>query len=191
MLVMVDNYDSFTYNLVSLLQQCGQQVLTLRNDDASPQTVAALKPDGVVLSPGPGTPNDAGHCLAIVEQLAGHLPILGVCLGHQVIGQVFGARVARASVPVHGKTSVVRHNGSGIFSGLPQTFAAMRYHSLMVQEPLPKLLIPHAWTAGAEPKLMALRHAHLPVWGVQFHPESVLTTQGPALLQNWVRSFVH
>jgi anthranilate synthase component 2 len=193
---MVDNYDSFTYNLVALLQQCGQVVTTIRSDAASPQSIMALNPKGIVLSPGPGKPEEAGHCPQIVHALGGIIPILGVCLGHQVIAQVYGAMVTNAMVPVHGKTSAITHTGVGVFAGLPQSLQVMRYHSLVVaQRGLPPDLIPTAWTgtspAAEQSELMGLRHAHLPVQGIQFHPESVLTPMGLGMLQNWVAGLAH
>lgn len=188
---MIDNYDSFTYNLVQYLGELGEDVRVYRNDALSVADVAALKPDRIVISPGPCTPNEAGISLALIEQLGTQFPILGVCLGHQSIGQAFGGNVIRAKQIMHGKTSMIHHRGQGVFTNLPQPFEATRYHSLVVeQSSLPDCLEVTAWTEHADgsfDEIMGLRHRELPVQGVQFHPESILTRSGLQLLDNFVR----
>lgn len=190
MLLMIDNYDSFTYNLVQYLAELGEDVRVYRNDALSVGQIAALKPDRIVISPGPCTPNEAGVSLAVIRELAGQIPILGVCLGHQSIGQAFGGEVIRARRVMHGKTSMIRHLGVGVFSGLPDPFEATRYHSLIVRkETLPDELQMTAWTEdehGNVHEIMGLRHRTLPIEGVQFHPESILTRVGKDLLANFV-----
>jgi anthranilate synthase/aminodeoxychorismate synthase-like glutamine amidotransferase len=184
-LVLVDNYDSFTFNLVQYLGELGADVDVFRNDRIDVPGIRALRPHGLVLSPGPCTPNEAGVTLAAVTALAGDLPILGVCLGHQAIGQAFGGKVIRNFRILHGKASPVRHRGDGLFAGLPDPFPAARYHSLVVErETLPDVLEVTAWTDEGE--IMGLRHRALDVEGVQFHPESILTEHGKALLRNWL-----
>jgi anthranilate synthase/aminodeoxychorismate synthase-like glutamine amidotransferase len=184
-LVLVDNYDSFTFNLVQYLGELGADVDVFRNDRIDVAGIRALRPHGLVLSPGPCTPNEAGVTLAAVTALAGDLPILGVCLGHQAIGQAFGGKVIRNFRILHGKASPVRHRGDGLFAGLPDPFPAARYHSLVVErETLPDVLEVTAWTDEGE--IMGLRHRALDVEGVQFHPESILTEHGKALLRNWL-----
>ncbi|HKV07335.1 MAG TPA: aminodeoxychorismate/anthranilate synthase component II [Thermoanaerobaculia bacterium] len=184
MILMVDNYDSFTYNLVQVLTAAGAEVLVLRNDAEPAEAMLARKPDGIVLSPGPGRPEDAGVCLDLIR-LHAPVPLLGVCLGHQALGVAFGATVDRAPRLMHGKTSPVRHNDVGVFEGLPNPFEATRYHSLEVKEgTLPPEVEPLAWSDDGT--LMGLRHKELPYWGVQFHPESVLTGSGPHLLANFL-----
>ncbi len=183
-ILLVDNYDSFTWNLVQYLGELGASVHVVKNDEVTVADVAAARPDGVLLSPGPCTPNEAGVCLPILGELAGELPILGVCLGHQAIGQAFGGKVVRAGRLMHGKTSPIEHDGSGVFAGLPSPFEATRYHSLIVERAsLPACLRVTAWTAEGE--IMGLSHVEHDVHGVQFHPESILTTHGKALLANW------
>jgi len=185
MILVVDNYDSFTYNLVQYLAQAGAVVRVHRNDALGVDDVAALDPEGILISPGPGTPEDAGISLGIVRELAGRIPIFGVCLGHQTIGQVYGGRVVRASRLMHGRTSPILHRGEGVFRGLPSPFTATRYHSLLVErESLPDVLAITAETAEGE--IMGLRHRELDVEGVQFHPESFLTEHGHALLGNFL-----
>ena len=190
MLLMIDNYDSFTYNLVQYLGELGAEVRVHRNDQITVDEVARLKPSHIVLSPGPCTPNEAGICLELIEKLAGRFPILGVCLGHQSIGQVFGGTVVRAQKVMHGKTSAIHHQGKGVFRGLPSPYIATRYHSLIVEKNgLPDCLEPIAWTKtddGANDEIMGLRHKTLPIEGVQFHPESILTEHGHALLKNFL-----
>lgn len=184
-LVLVDNYDSFTFNLVQYLGELGAAVEVHRNDQIDVEGIRARHPDGVVLSPGPCTPDQAGVTLPVIRALGGELPILGVCLGHQAIGQAYGGRVVRNARIVHGKASPVRHRGRGLFAGLPSPFAAGRYHSLVVERAtLPRELAITAWTDEGE--IMGLRHRRLPVEGVQFHPESILTDGGKRLLANWL-----
>ncbi len=184
MILMVDNYDSFTYNLVQMLAAAGAEVEVVRNDVESARKMLDRKPLGIVLSPGPGRPEDAGVCLDLIR-LRAQVPLLGVCLGHQALGLAFGATVDRAPRLMHGKTSPVRHEDTGVFAGLPNPFEATRYHSLEVkEETLPPELEPLAWADDGT--LMGLRHRELPYWGVQFHPESVLTGSGPQLLANFL-----
>ncbi|HEY6559623.1 MAG TPA: aminodeoxychorismate/anthranilate synthase component II [Polyangiaceae bacterium] len=184
--VVVDNYDSFTYNLVQYLQSLGTDCNVYLNDRTTADAIASELPDGVLISPGPGTPDDAGITLSVLRELAGRFPILGVCLGHQAIGQTYGGKVVRAGRLMHGKTSPIEHDGRSIFEGLPSPFQATRYHSLIVApEGLPDCLEVSARTAEGE--IMGLRHRSLPIEGVQFHPESVLTEHGLAMLQNWLR----
>jgi anthranilate synthase component 2 len=185
MILLIDNYDSFTFNLVHFLGDLGASCLVKRNDALSPQEALALQPEAIVLSPGPCTPNEAGICLDLIKEAAGKLPIFGVCLGHQAIGQAFGGDVIRAPAPVHGKTSEVNHAGTDIFAGLPDPFTATRYHSLIVDaETLPGTLEATAW---AEQKIiMGMRHKTLPIFGVQFHPESIATSHGHEILQNFL-----
>jgi anthranilate synthase component II len=190
MLLMIDNYDSFTFNLVQYFQQLGAQVQVVRNDAMSVEEIAALKPERIVISPGPGNPDQAGVSLAVIEQLGPQIPLLGVCLGHQAIGQVFGGHVIRAGKIMHGKVSAMRHHGRGVFTGLPDGYTATRYHSLVVdKDRLPDCLEITAWTEnedGSMEEVMGLRHKTLPIEGVQFHPESVLTEHGHALLKNFL-----
>ncbi|MBO9794147.1 MULTISPECIES: anthranilate synthase component II [Xanthomonas] len=191
MLLMLDNYDSFTYNLVQYLQALGAEVIVVRNDAMSVDQIAALKPERIVISPGPCTPNEAGISLQLIEQLGQTTPILGVCLGHQSIGQVYGGDVIRAGNIMHGKTSPIRHQGKGVFAGLPDSYEATRYHSLVVDKTtLPDTLEVTAWTEnpdGSMEEIMGLRHRQFPVEGVQFHPESILTQHGHALLKNFLQ----
>jgi anthranilate synthase component II len=191
MLLMIDNYDSFTYNLVQYLQELGEEVKVIRNDELDVAAIAALRPERIVISPGPCTPNEAGVSLAVLEQLGGRIPIFGVCLGHQSLGQAFGGRVVRAGRIMHGKTSLIHHRGQGVFAGLPSPFEATRYHSLVVEKAsLPDCLEVTAWTEnpdGSVEEIMGLRHRSLPVEGVQFHPESILTQHGHALLKNFLQ----
>jgi anthranilate synthase/aminodeoxychorismate synthase-like glutamine amidotransferase len=183
-ILMVDNYDSFTYNLVQMLTTAGAEVEVLRNDVESAEAMLARRPEGIVLSPGPGRPEDAGVCLDLIRSRM-NVPILGVCLGHQALGVALGAPVAPAPRLMHGKTSPVRHGDQGVFAGLPNPFEATRYHSLEVKEgTLPGELEPLAWADDGT--LMGMRHRTLPYWGVQFHPESVLTGSGPRLLANFL-----
>lgn len=190
MLLMIDNYDSFTYNLVQYLAELGEDVRVYRNDALSVQAIIDLQPDRIVISPGPGTPDDAGISLEIIERLSGRIPILGVCLGHQSLGQAFGGEVVRARKVMHGKTSPIYHNGQGVFAGLVNPFEATRYHSLVVRrESLPATLELTAWTVDANgeiDEIMGLRHRTLDIQGVQFHPESILTRVGMDLLANFV-----
>ena len=184
MYVLIDNYDSFTYNLVQYLGELGEQVRVFRNDEVEVKHLLALAPDQVILSPGPRTPDAAGISLDGVRRCAGNIPVLGVCLGHQVIGQVYGGEVVRAPEIVHGKTSQIHHDGRTIFANLPNPFPATRYHSLAVSRRLPACLEVSAETADGT--VMGLRHRELEVEGVQFHPESILTEQGRSLLRNFL-----
>jgi anthranilate synthase/aminodeoxychorismate synthase-like glutamine amidotransferase len=184
-IVVIDNYDSFTYNLVQYLETLGASCEVVLNDAYDVGGIASLMPQGIVISPGPCTPDEAGVSLGTVMRLSGSVPILGVCLGHQSIGQAFGGRVVVADRLMHGKTSPILHDGKTVFSGLPSPFTATRYHSLLVERSsLPDVLEVSAWTGEGE--IMGLRHKTLPVEGVQFHPESILTTEGMALLKNWL-----
>ena len=185
MLLVIDNYDSFTYNLVQYLGEMGQDVRVVRNDELPAAEIAALAPSHIVISPGPCTPNEAGISLEVIKTYAGKIPILGVCLGHQAIGQAFGGKVVRAARVMHGKTSQISHDGKGLFTGLPNPFQATRYHSLLIERAsVPDVLDVTAETA--EKEIMAVRHKTLPVEGVQFHPESFLTTSGKDLLRNFI-----
>jgi anthranilate synthase/aminodeoxychorismate synthase-like glutamine amidotransferase len=185
MLLVIDNYDSFTYNLVQYLGELGATPVVHRNDQVALADVERLAPSAIVVSPGPGTPADAGVSGAVIRAFTGRCPILGVCLGHQAIGEVFGGRVGRAPTPVHGKTSLIHHDGQSVFAGLPNPFVATRYHSLVVhREGLPGCLAVSAWTEDG--LIMGLRHQEAPVEGVQFHPESILTAAGKALLANFL-----
>lgn len=190
MLLMIDNYDSFTFNIVQYLAELGADVKVIRNDELTLEEIARLKPERIVVSPGPCTPNEAGISLAAIREFAGKVPILGVCLGHQAMGQVFGGRVIRARQVMHGKISPIHHAGVGVFRGLPSPFNATRYHSLVVEyATLPECLEVTAWTAredGTVDEIMGMRHKSLPIEGVQFHPESILTEHGHALLKNFL-----
>jgi anthranilate synthase component 2 len=190
MLLLIDNYDSFTFNLAQYLGELGQDVKVLRNDAVDVAGIRALAPGRIVVSPGPGRPEHAGVTLALLREFAGSIPILGVCLGHQAIGQAFGGKVIRAKEIMHGKTSPIRHRGAGVFAGLADPFQATRYHSLIVERAsLPDCLEITAWTEhpdGSFDEIMGLRHKTLPVEGVQFHPESILTPSGHDLLRNFL-----
>jgi anthranilate synthase/aminodeoxychorismate synthase-like glutamine amidotransferase len=184
-LLMIDNYDSFTYNLVQYLAELGADVEVRRNDAVGLDDVQTLAPDGIVISPGPCTPREAGVSVPLIQRFAGQIPILGVCLGHQAIGAAFGGDVVRAPRIMHGKTSPIRHDGTGVFAGLPDPFDATRYHSLVIDpETLPPALLRNAWTDEGE--VMGVRHRSLFVEGVQFHPESILTLEGKRLLGNFL-----
>jgi anthranilate synthase component 2 len=189
-LLMIDNYDSFTWNLVQYLQTLGAEVKVVRNDALSVDQIEALAPERIVISPGPCTPNEAGVSVEVIKQLGARVPILGVCLGHQSLGQAYGGDVVRAKTIMHGKTSRIRHGGVGVFAGLPDGYEATRYHSLVVsRETLPGCLEITAWTENADgsfDEIMGLRHRQHPVEGVQFHPESILTEHGHALLKNFL-----
>jgi anthranilate synthase/aminodeoxychorismate synthase-like glutamine amidotransferase len=186
MLLVLDNYDSFTYNLVQYFGELGADLLVKRNDEISLQEIAALRPERIVISPGPCTPNEAGISNDVIRTFGQNTPILGVCLGHQCIGHVFGGDVVRAGRLMHGKTSPILHNGEGVFAGLPNPFEATRYHSLLVKrETFPDCLQITAETA--EKEIMGLRHKQLPIHGVQFHPESILTVEGKRLLENFLK----
>ena len=185
MLLMIDNYDSFTYNLVQYFGELGQEVAVHRNDEITLDGIAALNPAYIVVSPGPCTPNEAGVSVPLIERFAGQFPILGVCLGHQSIGQAFGGRIIHAKRVMHGKTSDIKHTGVGVFRGMPNPFCATRYHSLVIErESMPDCLEITAWTDDGE--IMGVRHKSLPVEGVQFHPESILTYRGHDLLANFL-----
>jgi anthranilate synthase component 2 len=185
MMLLIDNYDSFTYNLYQYLCELGAEVLVKRNDRVSVHDVRLLAPERIVISPGPGRPEDAGVTIDLIQELAGQIPILGVCLGHQAIGAAFGARVERAPALMHGKTSAVTHDGSELFAGLPNPFTATRYHSLLVdEESLPAEL--EVTARSEDGVIMGLRHRECDVQGVQFHPESILTTGGHRLLANFI-----
>ncbi len=185
MLLMIDNYDSFTYNLVQYLGELGEELVVKRNDAITLSGIARLKPSSIVISPGPGRPADAGVSNDLIKRFAGKIPILGVCLGHQCIGEVFGGEVVRAKRLMHGKTSRIYHTRTALFKGLPQPFEATRYHSLLVRrETCPSALRITAWTSERE--IMGLQHRRLPVYGVQFHPESILTAVGKDLLSNFL-----
>ena len=186
MLLMIDNYDSFTYNIVQYFGELGEEVKTFRNDDITLDEIAALKPDRICLSPGPCTPQEAGICIPLLQRFSGKLPILGVCLGHQSIGAAFGGKVVRAKQVMHGKTSLIAHTGVGVFKGLPSPFTVTRYHSLAIERAsLPDCLEVTAWTDDGE--IMAVRHKEFDLQGVQFHPESILSEHGHALLNNFLQ----
>ncbi len=185
LVLVIDNYDSFTYNLVQYLGELGASTRVVKNDELDADGICAAGADGLLISPGPCTPNEAGVSVASIEKMKGEIPILGVCLGHQSIGQTFGGKVVRAGRLMHGKTSPIEHDQSGVFLGLPSPFTATRYHSLLVEKStLPDDLVVTAWTAEGE--IMGLRHRIFNIQGVQFHPESILTTSGKDLLKNWV-----
>ncbi len=190
MLLMIDNYDSFTFNLVQYLQTLGAEVKVVRNDAITVAEIEALAPERIMISPGPGTPHDAGVSLDVIRDLGPRIPVFGVCLGHQTLGQVYGGDVVRAKTIMHGKTSRIRHEGQGVFAGLPDGYEATRYHSLVVaKDTLPDCLEITAWTEddnGGFDEIMGLRHREHPVEGVQFHPESILTEHGHALLRNFL-----
>jgi anthranilate synthase component 2 len=187
MLLMIDNYDSFTYNLVQYLGELGVDVKVVRNDEIALDEVERMRPELIVISPGPCSPNEAGISLGLIARLGGAVPILGVCLGHQAIGQAYGGKVVHAKRLMHGKTSPIHHAGQGVFAGLPSPFTATRYHSLAVErESLPDCLEVTAWTDDGE--IMGLRHRSLPVEGVQFHPEAILTEHGHAMLKTFLEA---
>jgi anthranilate synthase component II len=194
MLLMIDNYDSFTYNVVQYLAELGADVVVHRNDEITLAEIEKLDPEFIVISPGPCTPREAGISMDVVRTFGGHIPLLGVCLGHQCIGAVFGGDVIRARQVMHGKTSMIHHTGRGVFEGLPQPFEATRYHSLIVEgSTLPDCLEMTAWTQhedGIVDEIMGVRHRELPIEGVQFHPESILTRCGHDLLRNFLRTSV-
>lgn len=189
MLLMIDNYDSFTHNVVRYFRELNATVKVVRNDQISLAEIQQLPLTGIVISPGPCTPNEAGISLAVIEKFAGQIPILGVCLGHQAIGQVFGAQVVRARQVMHGKTSELHHHNRGLFQGLPSPFKVARYHSLLLaNDSLPDELIVDAWVTNAmgEREIMAIRHIELPVWGVQYHPEAIETEHGHAIFRHFL-----
>ena len=185
MILMIDNYDSFTYNLVQLVQCIGEQVMVFRNDEFEPASLKQLSISGIIISPGPGGPEEAGRTIELMVEMAGKVPILGVCLGHQAIAVTFGARVVQAPRIMHGKSSLILHDGEGIYKGLESPFEAIRYHSLIVDEnSLPPELKVSAWTKEGE--VMGIRHTYYPMEGVQFHPESILTQKGASLIGNFI-----
>ena len=185
-LFVLDNYDSFTYNLVQYFGELGAEPVVRRNDEITVEEIAALHPERICISPGPGTPAEAGVCEAVIRELGPRVPVLGVCLGHQAIGEVFGGEIVRAGRLMHGKTSPILHDDEGVFAGLPSPFEATRYHSLVVKpESVPDSLVVNARTAEGE--IMGLRHREFPIHGVQFHPESILTAEGKRLLENFLR----
>ena len=192
MLLMIDNYDSFTYNVVQYLGELGCEVEVVRNDQIDIAGIEAMQPEKIVISPGPCTPNEAGISMAVIEAFAGRVPLLGICLGHQSIGQVFGGEIIRARQVMHGKTSAVHHRGQGVFAGLSNPFEATRYHSLVIdKDRLPDCLEVTAWTeteTGELDEIMGVRHRELLLEGVQFHPESILTAHGHDLLRNFLNS---
>jgi len=186
MLLVIDNYDSFTYNLVQYFGELGADVRVVRNDQITLEGIVGLAPERIVISPGPGTPDDAGISCKVVERFGATIPLLGVCLGHQAIGQVFGGKVVRAGRLMHGKSSMIHHRGTGVFEGLPEPFEATRYHSLILQnDTVPECLEVTAWTD--EDEIMGVSHKEMPIHGVQFHPESILTLEGKKLLGNFLR----
>ena len=190
MILLIDNYDSFTYNVYQYLGELGAEVSVVRNDEITVTQIERLAPEKMVISPGPCTPNEAGISLEVIKRFAGEIPLLGICLGHQAIGQAFGGEVRRARTVMHGKTSPIHHGGKGVFRGLPQPMTATRYHSLIVGwDSLPDCLEVTAWTEtpeGEKDEIMGLRHRTLPVEGVQFHPESIFSPQGKTLLENFL-----
>ncbi|KAF0217724.1 MAG: anthranilate synthase component [Geobacteraceae bacterium] len=186
MLLMIDNYDSFTYNLVQYFGELEEDVRVFRNDKITLEEIEALSPARIVISPGPCSPNEAGISLSLIQRFAGKIPILGVCLGHQAIGAAFGGKVVRSDYLMHGKTSLIHHDGKGLFNGLSNPFEATRYHSLVVERAsLPECLQVTAWVEEGE--IMGLAHRELPIWGVQFHPESILTVRGKDILRNFLK----
>ncbi len=191
MMLMIDNYDSFTYNLVQYLGELGADVVVHRNDQITVEEIEKLKPERIMISPGPCTPNEAGVSMQVIEHFTGKLPILGVCLGHQSIGQVFGGKIIHAKEIMHGKTSMIHHKGAGVFEGLENPYEATRYHSLVIEkESIPECLEITAWTEnsdGTMDEIMGVRHKEYPIEGVQFHPESILTEHGHDLLRNFLR----
>jgi anthranilate synthase component 2 len=188
MLLMIDNYDSFTYNLVQYFGELGQDVHVHRNDEITLADIYAMKPEKIVISPGPCTPNEAGISVPLIHEFAGKIPLLGVCLGHQSIGQAFGGKIIKAKTLMHGKTSLIHHKNVGVFKDLPNPYTATRYHSLVIErESLPECLEITAWTDDGE--IMGVRHKTLAVEGVQFHPESILTEHGHDLLNNFLKAY--
>ncbi len=187
MILVIDNYDSFTYNLVQYLGELGAEITVVRNDQLSVDEVLALKPDKIVISPGPCTPNEAGICVPMIRAVAGTIPLLGVCLGHQCIGSAFGGEIVRAPQPMHGKESRIHHKGVGVFQGLPNPFTAIRYHSLVIRRETCPTELEITAESEDDRQIMGVRHRHYPIEGVQFHPESVLSEAGKQLLANFLR----
>jgi anthranilate synthase component 2 len=186
MILVIDNYDSFTYNLVQVMGELGAELCVARNDQITLDEIKAMQPARIVISPGPGTPDDGGISMDVIQALGPTVPTLGVCLGHQCLGQIFGGRVVRAPRLMHGKTSMIFHKNTALFTGVPNPFEATRYHSLIVEEPVPESLVVTAFTEAGE--VMGLRHRDYPIVGVQFHPESILTKFGPRILQNFLEN---
>jgi anthranilate synthase component 2 len=186
MILVIDNYDSFTYNLVQVMGELGAELCVARNDQITLDEIKAMRPAQIVISPGPGTPDDGGVSMDVIQTLGPTIPTLGVCLGHQCLGQIFGGRVVRAPRLMHGKTSMIFHKNTALFTGVPNPFEATRYHSLIVEEPVPDSLVVTAFTEAGE--VMGLRHRDYPIVGVQFHPESILTKFGPRILQNFLEN---
>jgi anthranilate synthase component 2 len=186
MILVIDNYDSFTYNLVQVMGELGAELCVARNDPITLDEIKAMRPAQIVISPGPGTPDDGGVSMDVIQTLGPTIPTLGVCLGHQCLGQIFGGRVVRAPRLMHGKTSMIFHKNTALFTGVPNPFEATRYHSLIVEEPVPDSLVVTAFTEAGE--VMGLRHRDYPIVGVQFHPESILTKFGPRILQNFLEN---
>ncbi|MFD2616376.1 anthranilate synthase component II [Terrilactibacillus laevilacticus] len=187
MILMIDNYDSFTYNLVHYMEILGHSVITKYNDHITTEDIINLNPDVICLSPGPGTPIDAGCCLSVVNKFKSHVPILGICLGHQVIAEAFGGQIEKAAQPMHGKTDQIFHDGQTIFQGLPNPLKVARYHSLVASHPLPKELVPTSKTATGE--IMSVRHQSLPIEGIQFHPEAIQTEFGLECLKQFFQTY--
>ncbi len=188
MILLIDNYDSFTYNLVQYLAELGARLKVVRNDAMTVEQVERLAPDRIVISPGPGRPEKAGICIDLIRAVAGRIPLLGVCLGHQCLGAAYGGRIVHATRLMHGKTSRIRHDGEGIFAGVANPFEATRYHSLVIEPgSLPEEIEVIARTDDPDAEIMAVRHRGLPLWGVQFHPESILTAEGKTILKNFLR----
>ncbi len=186
MVLVIDNYDSFTYNLVELVRR-DTEVMVLRNDECTVSQVAAIAPMGILISPGPGRPEDSGVSGALIREFVGQIPILGICLGHQLIAELYGGKVIHGQLPMHGKTSVIHHDGKGLFEALPQRITVMRYHSLVVEpNALPACLMVSAW--GPTGEIMGIRHKFYNLAGVQFHPESILSPEGPKMIRNWIAS---
>ena len=187
MILMLDNYDSFTYNLVQYFGELGADLKVYRNDALTLDQIKTMKPERIVISPGPGRPEDAGICVDLIKRFAGKIPILGVCLGHQAIGYTYDGKIIRAKHLMHGKTSMIEHNGKEIFQGVEHPFEATRYHSLVIdRETMPDSLEVTAWTTDADKEVMGVRHKEFPLWGVQFHPESILTKAGKHILKNFM-----
>jgi anthranilate synthase component II len=186
MILLIDNYDSFTYNLYQYLEELGESVIVKRNDEITIEEIAALNPNGIVLSPGPGTPKDAGICIDVIQKFYEQIPILGICLGHQAIGAAFGATISKAKEIRHGKTSNIQHNGGGLFQYLPQPLEVMRYHSLVIEKGTLPPILTKAAIAMDDGEIMAIKHREAPLYGLQFHPESIGTVSGKKLLKNFL-----
>ncbi len=187
MILMIDNYDSFTYNLVQYFGELGADLKVYRNDALTLKQIKAMNPEGIIISPGPGRPEDAGICINLIRRFAGKIPILGVCLGHQAIGYTYGGKIIRAKHLMHGKTSMIEHNGKSLFERVEHPFEATRYHSLVIErETMPDCLDVTAWTADADKEVMGIAHKEFPLWGLQFHPESILTKAGKNILKNFL-----